>query len=52
LGRSATEKKTGILCGKKFNIVSGRQEKSTKRTDVNNKRKNYGVIKSNTVKWV
>jgi hypothetical protein len=33
---------TSILCGKKFHILSRRREKSTNRTDVNNKRENYG----------
>jgi hypothetical protein len=42
---------TCILCGKKIHILSRRKEKNTKRTDVNNKRENYSVIMSNTVKW-
>ena len=42
---------TYILCGKKFHILSRRKEESAKRTDVNNKRENYGVIMSNTIKW-
>jgi len=42
---------TCILCRKKFHIPSRRKERSAKRKDVNNKRENYGVILSNTVKY-
>ena len=36
--------RTCMLSGKKIHILSRRKEKIAKRTDVNNKRENYGEL--------